>query len=149
MQKRLRAGYRGFVLVAFFIMSASSLFLGLSLCLVKSPAVKAGYYISASQHYIQQVETETLQSKSVKYLLEQSRVALTQALETDPYNVDGWASLSLTLARLDDMNHAMQAREIAGLLGVETLPTLNAVHNMLPARPLILSDNQNHQTITQ
>ena len=149
MQKRSRAEHGGFILVALFIISSFSLCLGLSLCLVKSPAATSNYYITASDRYIQQAQNPELPPESITYLLDQSRMALSMALQADPYNALAWSALSLTLVKKNDVHHAMRARDVAGDLGLSDLPTIHALRSLLPARNLALFDLQNDTVITR
>lgn len=149
MQQRNSAEHRTFILVALFIISSFSLFLGLSLCLIKSPEEKSNYYMAASDRYIKQVQNPDLQIESVSYLLHQSRLALSMALQENPYNASAWLALSLTLAKTDNVHLAMQARDIAVDLGLSDLPTVQALRSLLPARNVVLSDIQNDLVITR
>lgn len=149
MLKRDRAEHAGVILVALFIISSFSLCLGLSLCLVKSPKAQSKYYVATSNSYIQQIQNADLQPESIDYLLDQSRVALSKAIQIDSYNASAWLALSLTLAQKNDVHHAMHARDIAGDLGLSDLPTVSALRSLLPARNLALSQMQNDDIITR
>lgn len=149
MQKRNRAGHKGFTLVALSTVSLFGLFLGLSLCLVKSPATKAGIYLALADQYTQQAQDDLLQPEAMQYLQTQSSVMIRHALRETPYNPNLWQSLSLALVQSDEIDHAMQARAIAGDLGLTDLPTISALRSLLPARNLALSDGENRHTLTQ
>ena len=147
MQKRARAGHKGIPLVALFIVSLFSLSLGLGLCLTKTPESKSSTYLALANKYQEQARLSSLQPETSQHLLNYARDMIHASIRITPYNSGAWQSLSLTLAQSQDIDRAMQARDIAGTLGFEPLPTIHAMRALLPARNLALSDPLDHQTM--
>lgn len=115
---------------ALFMVSLFSLCLGLTLCLTKSPSAQSSYYLALSHQYEAQLDVAVLQPESEKYLLEQSREMIEHSIHATPYNASSWSNLSVTLAQLNKMDKAVQARDIAQDLGASSLLTFSALRSL-------------------
>lgn len=148
-QRNRRQAHKGFVFFAFSALNICCLFLGMALCLLKSPQDKAEIYMAMAQQYQDKAETEVLQPAAQTYLLQQSHNLVRQALEHNQYDATLWGNLSVILAKMDQIDLAMKARDIAGDLGARDLPAIMAMRTLLPARDLALSDTLDMQTTTR
>lgn len=145
--RKRRKMHKGFALVALFIISLFSLSLGMGLCLTKSPETKAEFYLAMAAQYQEKAEAEILQPQAQAYLLQQSREFVSKAIGHDPYDPRSWESLTLILAQLNLGDQAMQARDIAMMLGMSDLPTIASMQALLPERNFALSNSFSSKTI--
>ncbi|HPF77834.1 MAG TPA: hypothetical protein PLF01_00960 [Alphaproteobacteria bacterium] len=148
-QRNRRQAHKGFVFFAFAALNIFCLVLGMALCLLKSPQDKAEIYMAMAQQYQDKAETEVLQPSAQTYLLKQSHNLVRQALGHNKYDASLWGNLSVILAKLDQIDLAMKARDIAVDLGAQELPAMMAMRTLLPARDLALSDTLDMQTTTR
>lgn len=135
------------VFMALSILSLFSLSLGMGLLLTKAPESKAQLYMALADDYSQKAQTELLQPEAQAYLLDQSFALAEKALQKSLYNPDLWKQYALILAQRNDIDQAMQAREIALSLGVKEFPTITAMRTLLPEKNFALSDPLLSKTI--
>ena len=137
--RAIRTNFKKLALLSsLYGLSALVLFLGLSVCLMKSPVEKATEYQLLAQHYEQQLQDHILTPEAISYLLQQKRAVLAQAISLTPYNSSLWADFSDVLRQMDQSESANQAAETAFMLGNEEPPL--GRHNLRPHQ-FILSQN--------
>ncbi len=142
MQGRYRVERKGFALTVLFTISFFSLFLGLSLCLIKSPAEKAASYLALSNSYLQKIETEILSVESSKYILQESKEALYEAVRLTPYDVNVWKAFSLYFSHAGKISQALQAQDMVSLLGEPDFSPLIVKKTMRSDKVFLLSENK-------
>lgn len=144
MQKRHRAGHRIFILVALFTINISTLLLGMTLFLTKSPQSKSDYYVAVANGYIDQVNRNDLNFEAVNYLLTESQKMLNLALVETPYNANLWKSFSEMMLQLDNGLESRKAEEVAVFLGADVTDQRTDISFLVP-KPLILSESKSYQ----
>lgn len=142
MQKRYSAGRGVFILVVFFIAGFSTLAMGVSLFLTKTPQSKSEYYMAAAHDYIHKIDDHNVHPATADYLFTQSRGMLHLALSETPYDSRLWNDLSKILDQIEDDDGAKKAEELAILLG-KTDTAQNQNISFVFTKPFMLSESNN------
>jgi len=117
--KTYRVVNKSVIFSALSLMSAFSLFMGMSIFLVKSPDQKTALYTSLIEQHQQEIETNFLSADIQTDTQRKIYGLILAALQENPNNGQMWKIFSDQLLQMNQIDKATKSRDIAIMLGIK------------------------------